>query len=120
MIKISVDEGVAFDMLSILQVKSTHNEGARKAFRRLREELEVELIESLYNEIVASPIYLDLYSTNLDLFRLIDDLKLRGEQVGDATKVDSLNYSRYKLKTQLQARFFPDKPITEVKLGYDK
>lgn len=120
MIKVSVDEGYAFDMLSILQVKAEYgkNDTASNSFLTMRDELVEQLTQGVVNEILASEIYGDLYYTNLTLFKLIDELKSRDEQKGDAARVDSMNYTRFQLKKRLQSRFFPAKPSTEIKLGY--
>lgn len=120
MIQISVDEGVAFDMLSILEVKANRGGVTHKAITQLNKEIASAIGEDLFTRIMASDEYSSLYNTNATLFDLIDDIKVRGEQLGDAIRVDELNRRRYQGKRALQSSFFPDNPMNEIKLGYSK
>lgn len=123
MIKISVDEAAAFDMLSILAVKDSLFPNLEKISTNLAI-MSQEIINELqgdiiFNEIISSKEYGFLYLTNLELFKLIDRIKIRGEMLGDAIAIDSLNYNRYKAKRDLQVKFF-SKSLTETKIGYEK
>jgi hypothetical protein len=122
MIKISVDEAVAFDMLSILAVKNALFPNLEKVSMNLAimaQEITNELQGNiLFNEIMISEEYAFLYLTNLQLFQLIDQIKIRGEELGDAIAIDSLNYNRWKAKKSLQIKFFPKSELKETKIGY--
>jgi len=123
MIRISVDEAAAYDMLAILSIKIVVNGGndvmpSRVVEERLTSEAVASLGESLHGEIMSSPEYKRLLRANLAVFDRIDLIKTRGEQLGDATYIDQQNYQRYLCKKALQERFFPQSSITEQKLGY--
>ena len=118
MIKVSVDEAYAYDMLSILMVKSEVRKD--KASYDLYHKLEIEIANQTYNHagVMASQEFLRLVNTNAMLFKKIDDIKVNGEKIGDAKEIDTLNYERFLAKKNLQSKFFPNIPITEQKIGY--
>lgn len=123
MIDIPVDESYAYDVLSIAAVKVAKKAGDRinlDNHRRLEVRIGKQVGWDLHCQIAASLEYEQLYQTNLALFNHIDAMKTRQEQLGDGQAVDWFNYRRYTLKRQLQERFFPDRPLTEQKVGYDK
>lgn len=131
MIQVSVDEAFAYDLLAILMVKG-HKGGHRSAVInnsrwRLEGELEGQSEEDPFggrgmidrhHEIRNSPEFRALYDANLRTFDLIDEIK-RNPAL-PAKTVDDCNYERYQCKRRLQERFFPDQPLTERKLGYDR
>lgn len=120
MIKITVDEAAAFDMLSILGVKTERATSRAPAITaaNLADEIADQLGRETYVRVIESPQFDALYETNSRLFDLIDAIKVRGEQLGDATAIDQLNYARYQGKRVVQDTFFAASPLTEVKIGY--
>jgi hypothetical protein len=121
MIDIPVDESYAYDVLSIAAVKVAKKSDDRVNLdnhHRLEKRIGEQVGWPLHIDIVASPEYAELYQTNLALFNHIDAMKTRQEQLGDGQAVDRFNYLRYTLKKQLQTKFFPDRPLTEKKIGY--
>ena len=118
MIKISVDEATAYDMLSILALKILN--GSKEAERPhlwLSVELEQQIGHRHY-QIVSSPEYEALFQANERVFERINAIKVL-EEAGDATYIDQQNYQRYLCKKRLQKSFFSESKLTEVKLGYD-
>ena len=119
MIKISVDEAGAYDLLAILSIKcaKTTDGPASKAWSRLSREL-IEQLGSKHFEVTHSNEYLNMFEANNRVFNLINELKSASPNM-PASIVDEANYCRYLCKQALQARFFPDSQLTEIKLGYD-
>lgn len=123
MIKISVDEGYAYDMLSIQQVK---NEKA--FFKKNRDSIfqlahDIVLSTDLDNHIniLGSDEYQDLIDTNRRLFELIDELNKHPADCSCyGCQVNRLNYVRFLCKRALQDKFFPGTTQTEQKLGYSQ
>ncbi len=122
-----LDVGVALDMLSILQVKHARTTGAAPAAANLATfsvplsgQLGDQLGKPLYATVIQSPEYQALYTTNAALFDLIDLLKspARPEGICFDVEVDKLNLQRWRDKRALQARFWPEQPMSEQKLGY--
>jgi len=120
-IKISVDPSYAYDMLSIMLIKTykSTSEQNTKNYLQLEWELTDQLGQELHAKICSSPEYVKLYSTNLALFTFIDEIKQRDAQKEDALKVDSYNFNRFLYKKELQAKFFPDSSLSEQKVGYE-
>lgn len=119
MIKISVDEAYAFDMLSILLIKN----GALQTIEseaianKMIDELKARLRDSFSN-VMASVEFSNLYAANLKVFNLINLIKTRPEQPGDASVIDRGNYERYLAKKALQEKFYPNETLSEKKIGY--
>jgi len=122
MIKISVDESFGYDLRTIAQIKfqKSGSETARKNLRRISEELSSQIDIETHERVLASGEYTDLKQANLDLFNIFDEMKLPGKTECYDLKADRLNYRRHECKMALQKRFFPNNPLTEVKLGYEK
>lgn len=119
MIKISIDEGFAFDVLSISQVKleKCNNSLLKKLndnFEKLKSEISNEIGEDKLLSILGSEEYQSLKDANQYVFELVDKTKLDN---GLAREVDESNYNRYLKKINLQRKFF-NNPVTEVKIGY--
>ena len=121
MLKISLDEGYVFDILSISQVKiiKSSNENKQKLIHNYQE-LSKEIINQigldLYSDIVASKEYQELRDANEKTFDLVDQVK---NDKGLAKLVDDSNYSRYQKKVALQNKFFNNE-VKEVKAIVDK
>lgn len=118
MIKVSVDYGYAFDMLSILEVKKENNSNNinLENYERLYNEIKDQINTKLFDKIIRSLEYLNLKNINKKVFDLIDIVK---NDNGLAKEVDEANYQRYIAKTNLQKVYFEINP-TEIKIGYSK
>jgi len=119
MLKISLDEGYVFDILSISQVKiiKSSNENKQKLvynYQELSKEIINQIGLDLYSDIVASKEYQELRDANEKTFDLVDQVK---NDKGLAKLVDDSNYNRYQKKTALQNKFFNNE-VKEVKIGY--
>ena len=88
MIKINVDEGYAFDFLSILKVKRKANKNINEPYNDCRNSLICQLGYKAFREIEDSTEYQKLIEINELIFQTID--KLKKEKVS-AAYVDSLN-----------------------------
>lgn len=113
MINLLVDEGYAFDYLSILEIKSKKN-GNKMAYNHCKENIisQVGLYEFL--EIESSQEYKDLLQANLKTFDLVDAVKSNPCLGGE---VDKSNYERFLKKQILQKKFF-NSISNEIKIGY--
>ena len=116
MIKVLVDEGVAFDMLSILQVKSKKSQSIQSAhnYFNFAQEIKDQVGISKMSEILDSPEYKNLVTQNEEVFEAVDLAKI---DAIPASLVDKLNYQRYLAKKEIQKKFFGDE-ISEQKIGY--
>ena len=122
MIHISVDESFGYDLVSIAQVKflKSPSNATIANLERLLGEMENQIDPLLHKQILSSPEYADLREANLYLFDIFDEMKRPGKTECFDLKADRLNYRRHECKIALQKRFFPNNPLTEVKLGYEK
>ena len=122
MIKVTIDEASAFDMLSILEIKligEWRMEHAKK--KKLNENYELlkgEIIESIgeqkYNEILDSEEYRFLLASNNVVFQMIDKVKeSKAREAQTAKVVQSMNDDRFRLKSKLQTQFFNNKLIEQ-------
>ncbi len=116
MIQLSVDEALAYDMLSILSIKSQTKPEVRPDWDRMVVEI-IQQVGQERHDLIMAQAYPVLWATNSAIFNRIDDLKKSDEPI-EAREIDALNYRRFEIKQQLQKQFFPDKPLTEQKLGY--
>lgn len=121
MIKISVDEAYAYDMLAILEIKYKKMNLSLESLNNhyeLQETLRKEVGAQRHSEIVLSKEFQRLYDANLKIFERIDEIKEREIHSSDATYIDNMNYERYLAKKTLQEKFFPTQKLTEQKIGY--
>ena len=126
MISILVDEGYAFDFLSIIHVKMHSCEDDKKRIALSKQfdmtinHLSLQLNSSndkkKMREMMSSDEYLELYDRNKEVFDLVDRAK---EDEVSASNVDEANYFRYLAKVKFQAKFFGDETLQEIKIGYD-
>jgi hypothetical protein len=114
MLNIQVDEGYAFDYLSILEVKNKKlkTEVSFLNYQNCLFFLKNQLSENLFNSIISSEEYNNLIDANTKTFDAVD--KARYGQIS-AKEVDDLNMLRYTYKVKLQNKFFPFSKITEKK-----
>jgi hypothetical protein len=115
MIKISVDYGYAFDVLAIVEVKNKIVGKKGENYYRLYKDIEEQIGREKMDEVINSNEYIKLIDTNQKVFDLVDQAQ---KDNGLAKQVDSANYERYIVKTNLQKKFFNEN-ITEIKLGYN-
>lgn len=114
MIKISVEPGAAFDILSILEIKRLECDGAERKqklksqIENLQSEINDAIGYDLARKIYRSEFYTNLYNANCAVFEQINKQK---------SEADLLNYQRFLSKKALQEEFFK-KEIEEIKLGY--
>lgn len=122
MIKISVDESFGYDLLSIAQVKyrKVASEATIANLLRISRELFSQIDFDTHAIVLDSKEYAELKQANQDLFDIFDEMKRPDKAECYDLKADRLNYRRHECKMALQKRFFPNSPLTEVKLGYEK
>ncbi len=117
MINIRVDEGIAFDMLSIFHIKMKHNQEEPShvnGYNWLFNDICVCISHEKAWKILDSEEFRRLVEANEIVFDLVDRAKKDDIK---ASEIDSANYKRYMCKKQLQDNFFNTKPI-EKKVGY--
>ncbi len=116
-IRVNLDAGYVFDMLSILKVKNSFKNDLNSTCDLL--EFEDNLInqigEELFSKILTSLEFQDLYLKNLEIFKAVDKAK---NDLVKASYVDKLNYDRWVIKNILQKKFFGE-VTSERKIGYD-
>lgn len=117
MIKISVDEAAAFDMLAILDCKSarSNNKELLHSARILSSEIEGQISSEKLIAIIGSLEYKHLLEINDQIFNLVD---LAKQNKVTPKEVDDANYQRYLAKKKLQDVWFGT-TISEQKIGYN-
>jgi hypothetical protein len=114
MINLLVDEGYAFDYLSILYIKQNlYPDNLKKQTYNQCYEYLMSQIEN-FETIISSSEYKALLQSNAYTFTLID--KLRNNESITAKEIDDSNMDRYHRKVDLQKRFFPQSTVTETKI----
>jgi hypothetical protein len=116
--RIERDNALIFDDLSIIAVKAdkTGLESALNKYIQTCNLIRAEIGDSFFELIIKSKEYLDLYEANSLIFDLVDEVKRNPGLL--ASVVDKANYSRWIKKGALQAKFFPEKVLSEQKYGY--
>jgi hypothetical protein len=100
MIKISVDEAAAFDMLAIVALKKNSD----KAFMKLLSEIVDGISINKCDSILKSTEYRNLVDANKKVFDLVDQMNSGNDL--SAIDVHNHNMKRYIAKTELQKKFF--------------
>ena len=105
MLKITVQEAFAFDLLSIYLLKVIKNSSDinNENYSRLLQELYFELGVQKVNTILNSIEYRELFQTNQNIFELVDKVKFN-PCLGK--KLDTENFTRYQKKQSLQKKYF--------------
>ena len=111
MIHICVDEGHAFDFLSILEIKNTRSHQAMQSWCNCFNYLKAQLPNDLFILIINSEEYRKMVAINQKTFDAVE--KARYGEIS-AKEVDSTNMERYYAKVNLQNKFFSNK-VTEQK-----
>lgn len=122
MIFVQVDESFGYDMLSVCEIKLNISRNMKNIsnYERYFKIIEDQVGRIKHDTIIESEEYKELLKVNKQLFDGFNDIKSEKGKDILAITLDILNYNRHICKINLQNRFFPDKTITEVKLGYDK
>ncbi len=116
--KITIEVSEAYDRLSVLFIKLkkcldyNKKEQIRLQIENLESEINISIKRDLAEKIFKSPEYQELYKVNLELFEIIDKVKLGGI---DALIPFNLNNQRFEAKNNLQKKFF-GKETGEIKL----
>lgn len=116
---IPVDPGYMFDFLSIYQVKSSKVLSLINInnFVTTSDHIKKQITDELFEKIINSSEYINLYEINERLFNLVDAVKkdpCLGKQLDDEV------YNRYLAKKSLQEKFFPEIKVNEQKFGYEQ
>lgn len=115
-IKLSMDAGAAFDILSIHLVKSqkSSTEANVKNYLDTANEIREQIGGDLFNLICSSEEFSELKTANEKVFEAVD---LAKQDKISASLADSLNYQRFLQKKNLQQKYF-NSNLTEQKIGY--
>ena len=112
MVKISLDEGYAYDLLAICEVKILKNiENANINYDLIFNELQNQIGQK-HSEILLSQEYKNLLKANYETFDAVEEARYGAIS---AKEVDSLNMLRFFRKKDLQLKFFPESTILEQK-----
>ncbi len=119
MISIKVDEAYAFDMLAILQIKSTKSAQSLEDYEEFLEQINNDLGCWTANLVLQSEEYKTLLEANQKVFDLIEQVVKEQElAIPDdwvtAFTVHNANMERFYAKKALQKRFFKNN-LTEHK-----
>jgi hypothetical protein len=119
MISIRVDEAYAFDMLAILQIKSTKSAQSLEDYEEFLEQINNDLGCWTANLVLQSEEYKTLLEANQKVFDLIERVVKEQEfAIPDdwvtAFTVHNANMERFYAKKALQKRFFKNN-LTEHK-----
>jgi hypothetical protein len=119
MIMIEVDEACAFDMLSILQIKSSKSDADLNNYTIFLTGIYDELPSNVVNAVLKSKEYTVMVDANQKVFNLIEQVVKEQEfAIPDdwvtAITVHNANMKRYYAKKALQEKFFEEN-LTELK-----
>lgn len=114
MINVKVDEAAAFDMLSILEIKSKKSNLSSEQYVTALNNLVYEIGSNKFNKVKESDLYIQLLNANRKVFEYVDILN-EGTYFLSASTVHSANMERYRIKNKLQKEFFSS-DLTEEKL----
>jgi len=107
MINIPVDEGHAFDFLSILAIKAESSEDPKndEYLKIVRKTLIQQLGIGHFAEVINSDAYQKLKLKNQIIFNLIDEIRYNEHNIS-AKEIDDANMERFRAKSELQKQFF--------------
>jgi hypothetical protein len=103
MINLLLDEGYAFDYISILAIKNEKFKNQALYLMQCCEQIKQQIGENLFLSILDSDEYKNLKEANKKTFDAVD--KARYGKI-TAKKVDACNMERYNAKVALQKKFF--------------
>ena len=110
MINIHVDEGYAFDFLSILEIKKNKSIQSMKNWESCFDYLKAQLPNDIFNLLINSQEYSAMIAINKKTFDAVE--QARYGQI-TAKEVDNVNMERYYAKINLQNKFFSNKTTEE-------
>lgn len=114
MVNILVDEGYAFDYLSILDVKRKKNTECEQSWSNCYNYLKNQFDIDKWSTMINSREYKNMIVANELTFDAVDQAKYNKVT---AKYVDDCNYERYLAKKKFQDKFFNTK-LSETKIGY--
>lgn len=120
-IKIEIQAAEAFDRLTILECKLNSTDdlqikaNIKQQIENLQRQINIAIGYDKAKEIYNSIQYFNLYTSNLIIFDLLDQVNQKKEM--DAAVVNDENYRRYICKNELNNKFFNGK-LEEIKVGY--
>lgn len=112
MITLKVDEGYAYDFLSILEIKKNKKICDKKNYQNYFNEIKDQVGSSLHKKIIKSKHYKKCISINKKIFAAVDLAK--NDKIL-ASRVQDLNYDRFLAKIDLQKKWFPQSTLIEKK-----
>lgn len=115
MIDICVDEAYAFDYYSILEIKFQKGAISNLILNQIQHKICSQLGKDLFEQILKSKEYKNLYEANLNTFIAVDKAKTNELT---AKEVDETNFKRMIAKQKLQKKYF-NNSLKEVKVGYN-
>lgn len=104
LIKVEVDEAAAFDMLSILEIKSKKTENSNLQFINALNSIVLQLGLHKTNTVLESDLYKELLKANKLVFNYVDLLN-DGYYIPGLI-VHLANMRRYSIKTKIQKMYF--------------
>lgn len=116
MINLLVDEGYAFDYLSVLEVKKHKSKESHEPWIKCYQYLQNQFDSKKWFDMINSNEYQDMIKANTLTFDAVD--KAKNNEV-TAKYVDDCNYKRYLAKKSFQDKFF-NTELSEKKIGYNK
>ena len=106
MVIIKVDEGYAFDFLSIIEVKKIKKlHKADQQYEFYSKSIKNQLDEKLFDKIIKSSDYNLLLKSNTIIYDTLEEIRLDNSKI-PAKVIDNLNTDRYSAKILLQKKFF--------------
>jgi len=112
MITIPVDEGYAFDYLSILQIKFKKKLISEYIYNKCKTNIINQIGYNKTNKIIKSKEYSKLLKSNETVFNMVN---LAKKDKILASVVNNENYNRFLLKKEIIKKFFKDKIQLEIK-----
>lgn len=113
MLRLEVDEGYAFDYLSIQEIKKDLSVQASTNYTRVLDTIRGQIYYDNFVAIMESEEYKELLRVNKILYDYVD--KIRAGEFVDGKEVDDCNEMRYKAKQAIQKKFFGTELTSEVK-----
>lgn len=110
MIKVTLDEAAAFDMLSILDIKFIRTDSQ---YIDMLNDLINSIGYQLVIDILGCSEYKALATANRKIFKYVDQLNAGKDM--SALVVHQANMERYTAKKAIQTKFFSNE-LTEVKI----
>lgn len=110
MIKVSVDEALAFDMLSVLYVKARAGLPVMDQIKALSQEISAQV--PVAGMVEMSDEFTGLMDANEGNFQAVE---LANDNAISSRELQQWNKKRVDARRKLQQKFWPEKPLTEIK-----